>query len=115
MPRTVESRFSHAYGQKAVIFKNTNGMEVCNPWESYDEKDVQWTRYYNTFTYESTNATYDIRVYTTGEIAYEKDTKPSEKLPHHTAIEKHYKMQIAETKTIFDKIPNDKQNERGIM
>ena len=105
MPRTSNDRFSHAYGQKSVIFRNDNGRE-SNPFQPYDEKDVEAVRYYNTFTYNATNATYDVRVYTTGEIAYEKDTKPSEKLPHHTAIEKHFKEQIAETIAIFDKIPN---------
>lgn len=113
MPRTSIARFSRSYGNKSVKFR-TGGI-ADNPFQPYDKKDVQWTRYYNVFSYKSASAIYDVRVYTTGEIAYEKDYEPSDKLPHHTAIEKHYKAQIAETVAIFDKIPNDKQNEKGIV
>lgn len=114
MPRTSKDRFYKSYGNKSVKFR-TGGI-TDNPWQSYDEKDVQETRYYNNFGYETTTGIrYDVRVYTTGEIAYEKDTIPSDKLSHHTAIENHFKEQIAETVAIFDKIPNDKQNEKGIV
>ncbi len=114
MPRTSIARFSRAYGQKSVIFRNDGGRE-SHPFQPYDEKDVEAVRYYNKFSYESTTALYDVKVYTTGGVTYEKDYEPSEKLPHHTAIEKHFNIQIAETTAIFDKIPNDKQNEKGII
>lgn len=114
MPITSIARFSRAYGQKSVIFRNDRGRE-SHPFQPYDEKDVESVRYYNKFSYESSRATYDIRVYTTGEMAYEKNGELGHKLPYHTAIEKHFKIQIAETISIFDKIPNNKQNEKGIV
>lgn len=114
MPRTSKDRFYRAYGNKSVKFR-TGGI-TDNPFQPYDEKDVQWTRYYNNFGYETTTGVrYDVRIYTTDEIAYEKDGEFGDKLPHHTAIEKHFREQIAETVAIFDKIPNDKQNEKGIV
>ena len=110
-----EDRFYKAYGQKSVIFRNDRGRE-SNPFQPYDEKDVESVRYYNNFGYETTsNVRYDVRVYTTGEIVYDKGTIPGKKLPIHAAIEEHFKEQIAETITIFDKIPDDRQNEKGII
>ena len=113
MPRTSKDRFSKAYGCKAVIFRNDRGRE-SHPFQPYDQKDVEAVRYYNKFSYECTADLYDVKVYTTGEVKYEKNWEPSDKLPHHTAIEEHFKEQIAETVCIFDKISNDKQNEKGI-
>lgn len=47
------------------------------------------------YTYESTNALYDVDVdINSGEISFKKNNRPSEKEPHHTEIARHFNIPV---------------------